>query len=446
MKILIAGAGEVGTHLAKMLSKEKHDIILMDPDEEKLAFTRSGMEILPVTGSPTSLNDLKEAGVNRMDLFISVTTEETTNITACMLAARMGAARTFARINNYEYLLPQNKDFFSRLGIHSMIYPEMLAAREIVAAIRRPWTRQYWDLLGGALILLGIKIRGNAPIVNKYLTELTDGEQKFYHIVAIKRGNDTIIPYGNDRIMDGDIVFFTSRKADIEEIRGKTGKSAKEVRKALIMGGGRIAVRTAQYLPANIHVKIIETLRDKSVRISEQVPAHTLIIHGDGRDTDLLMQEGIQDTDAFVALTENSSTNILACLAAKRYGVSKTIAQVENIDYIPMAEKLDIGSVINKKLIAASHIYQFLLDADVSTVKCLTFADADVAELTARAGSKVTKKKVKDLSFPKDMTLGGLLRNGEPMLINGDTQIRAHDQVVVFCLESAMRKLEDYFN
>jgi trk system potassium uptake protein TrkA len=446
MKILIAGAGEVGTHLAKMLSKEKHDIILMDPDEDKLAFTRSGMEILPVVGSPTSLGDLEEAGVSRMELFISVTTEETTNITACMLAAKMGAGKTFARINNYEYLLPKNREFFSNLGINSMIYPEMLAAKEIVSAVRRPWTRQYWDLLGGALILLGIKIRENAPVVNKYLMELTNRDRKFYHIVAIKRGNDTVIPSGNDRILAGDIVFFTSMKEHIEDIRRQAGKSVQEVRKVLIMGGGRIAIRTSQYLPGNIHIKIIETSKEKSIRISEQVPDNVLVINGDGRDTDLLMQEGIQDTEAFIALTENSSTNILACLAAKRFGVTKTIAQVENIDYIPMAEKLDIGSVINKKLIAASHIYQFLLDADVSTVKCLTFANADVAELIARPGSKITKKRVMDLRLPKDMTLGGLIRSGEPMLINGDTQIQAHDHVVVFCLDSAMRKLENYFN
>jgi trk system potassium uptake protein TrkA len=446
MKILIAGAGEVGTHLAKMLSREKHDIILMDPDEDKLAFTRSGMEILPVAGNPTSLGDLEEAGVNRMDLFICVTPEETTNITACMLAAKMGAGKTFARINNYEYLLPRNREFFSNLGINSMIYPEMLAAKEIVAAVRRPWTRQYWELLGGALILLGIKIRENAPLVNKYLTELTGDNKKFYHIVAIKRGNDTIIPGGSDRIMAGDLVFFTSRKEDIEEIRKQAGKPDREVKKVLIMGGGRIAIRTSQYLPGNVHVKIIEASKEKSIRISERVPDNVLIINGDGRDTDLLMQEGIQDTEAFIALTENSSTNILACLAAKRYGVTKTVAQVENIDYIPMAEKLDIGSVINKKLIAASHIYQFLLDADVSTVKCLTFANADVAELIARPDAKITRKKVRDLRLPKDMTLGGLIRDGEPMIIDGETQIRPHDHVVVFCLESAMRKLEDYFN
>lgn len=445
MKILIAGAGEVGTHLAKMLSNEKHDIILMDPDEEKLSFARFGMEILPFTGNPTSLNDLEEAGIHRMELFISVTTEETTNITACMLAAKMGAGKTFARINNYEYLLPKNKEFFQSIGINSMIYPEMLAAKEIVAAIKRPWTRQYWELQGG-LILIGVKVRENAPIVNKYLTELAENNKKLYHIVAIKRGNETIIPRGSDHILAGDIVFFTSDKSNIDEIRKQTGKNDPEVKNVLIMGGSRIAIRTSQYLPGNIHIKIIETSKEKSIRLSEVVPNNVLIINGDARDTDLLMQENIQDTQAFVALTENSSTNILACLAAKRFGVTKTIAQVENIDYISMAERLDIGSVINKKLIAASHIYQFLLDADVSNVKCLTFADADVAELTTRPGSKITKRKVKDLHLPKDMTLGGLIRNGVPMMVDGETQLQAQDQVVVFCLDSAMRKLEDYFN
>ncbi len=444
MRILIAGAGEVGTHLAKMLSREKHDIILMDPDEGKLAFMHAGMEILPFTGNPTSLSDLEEAGISKMDLFISVTPEEATNITACMLATKMGAVKTFARINNYEYLLPKNKVFFQSIGIDSMIYPEMLAAKEIVSAIKRPWTRQYWELQGG-LILIGVKVRENAPIVNKHLTELAENSDKLYHVVAIKRGNETIIPRGSDCILAGDIVFFTSDKNNIDEIRKQAGKNEPEVKKILIMGGSRIAVRTCQYLPGNIHIKIIETSKEKSIRLSEMLPGNVLIINGDGRDTDLLMQESIQDSQAFIALTENSSTNILACLAAKRFGVTKTIAQVENIDYISMAERLDIGSVINKKLIAASHIYQFLLNADVSNVKCLAFANADVAELIARPGSKITKRKVKDLRLPKDMTLGGLIRNGEPMMVEGETQIQAQDQVVVFCLDSAMRKLEDFF-
>jgi trk system potassium uptake protein TrkA len=446
MKILIAGAGEVGTHLAKMLSREKHDIVLMDPDENKLAFTRSGMEILPFEGSPTSLASLGEAGIDKIDLFISVTPEETTNITSCILAAKMGAARTLARINNYEYLLPGNQEFFRNIGIDSMIYPEMLAAKEIVSAVKLPWTRQSWELLGGTLILVGVKVHGNAEIVNRQLAELANRERKFYHIVAIKRGSETIIPRGTDVIETDDIVFFTCEKKNIDEVRKQTGKDNREVRKILMMGGGRIAVRTCQYLPDNIHVKIIEASREKSVRISEQMPGNVLVIHGDARDTELLLQEGIRESQAFIALSENSEMNILACIAAKRFGVSKTIAQVENIDYIPMAEKLDIGAVVNKKLIAVSHIYKLLLDVDVSNVKSLAFANAEVAELTARPGSQITRKKVRDLRLPRDITLGGLVRNGEPMLIEGETQLMAHDSVVVFCLDSAMNRLEDYFN
>ena len=445
MKIVIAGAGEVGTHLAKMLSQENHDIILMDQEAERLDFLRSNMEVLPLVGNPTSLRDLGEAKVGKCDLFVSVTPEETANVTACMLAHSLGARRTLARINNYEYLLPKNKELFEKMGIGSMIYPEMLAAKEIVTAVRRPWTRQYWELFGGTLILIGVKVRENSSMVNRTLMELMN-QHKLYHLVAIKRKNETIIPRGSDHIEVDDIVFFTTTREHIEDVRLMAGKKNPEVKSVFIMGGSRIALRTCQYLPDNIRVKLIELNKEKCYRISEKLPNNVLIINGDGRDTDLLKQEGIEEAQAFIALSDNSSTNILACIAAKRFGVYKTIAKIENIDYIQLAEGMDIGSVINKKLIAASHIYQFLLDADVSNVKCLTFANADVAELVARPNSKITRKQVKDLRLPRDMTLGGMIRNGEPMMIKGDTQIMANDHVVVFCLDTAIRKLEDYFN
>ena len=447
MRVVIAGAGEVGRHLAKMLSRERHDIILLDPNEDNLAFAKTGMEILPIVGNPTSLHDLENADVRDANLFVSVTTEESTNITACMLASNLGARKTFARINNHEYLLPRNNELFQKIGVNSMICPEILAAKEIVAAIRRPWTRQYWELFGGGLILLGIKVRGEAPIINRTLVELMQNDKKCYHIVAIQRGEgEMVIPRGMDHIESGDIVFVTTTREHIEDVRIKAGKLNPEVKKIIIMGGGRIAIKTAHFLPDNTNITIIEADRDKCAKISAQVPKNVLVIHGDGRDTDLLVQEGIDDAQAFVALTENAGTNILACLAAKRYGVFKTIAQVENLDYISLAAKVDIGTVINKKLIAAGHIYQFLLDADVSNVKCLAFARADVAELVAKPDSKITRKPIKDMRLPKDMTLGGLIRNGIPMMVEGDTQIRANDHVMVFCFDSAMRKLKDYFN
>ena len=446
MKIIIAGAGNVGTHLAKLLSREKQDIILMDDDEEKLTALSSNFDLLTVTASPSSISGLKEVGVKEADLFIAVTPDESRNMTACMLATNLGAKKTVARIDNYEYLLPKNKEFFQKLGVDSLIYPEMLAAKEIVSSMRMSWVRQWWEFCGGALILIGTKMREKAEILNIPLYEL-GGPNIPYHVVAIKRGTETIIPRGDDVIKLHDIVYFTTTRKYIPYIRKIAGKEDyADVRNVMIMGGSRIAVRTSQYVPDYMQVKIVDNDINRCNRLTELLDDKTMIINGDGRDMDLLIEEGLKNTEAFVALTGNSETNILACLAAKRMGVEKTVAEVENIDYIGMAESLDIGTVINKKMIAASHIYQMMLDADVSNVKCLTFANADVAEFTVPAGAKITKHFIKDLGLPKGTTIGGMIRNGEGVLVTGDTLIQPGDHVVVFCLSMMIKKIEKFFN
>lgn len=446
MKIIIAGAGAVGTHLAKLLSREKQDIILMDDDEDRLSSLGSNFDLMAVTGSPTSIGALKDAGVNGAELFVAVTPDESRNITACMLATNLGAKKTLARIDNYEYLLPKNKEFFKKLGVNSLIYPEMLAAKEIVSSMRMSWARQWWEFCGGTLILVGAKLREKAEILNIPLHQL-GGPDTPYHVVAIKRGNQTIIPRGDDTLKLYDIVYFTTTRKYIPYIRKIAGKENEaDIQDVMIMGGSRIAVRTAQYAPDYMKVKIIESSVERCNRLTELLDDRIMIINGDGRDMDLLTEEGLRNTQAFVALTGNSETNILACLAAKRMGVSKTVAEVENIDYITMAESLDIGTVINKKMIAAGHIYQMMLDADVSNVKSLTFANADVAEFTAKPDSKITKHAVKDMGLPKGITIGGLVRHGEGQLVTGDTMILPGDHVVVFCLDMMIKKIEKYFS
>lgn len=446
MKIIIAGAGAVGTHLAKLLSREKQDIILMDEDEEKLGRMGNNFDLMTVNVSPTSISGLKEAGVSGADLFIAVTPNESQNMTACMLATNLGAKKTVARIDNYEYLLPKHKEFFAKMGVDSLIYPEMLAAKDIVDAVKMSWIRQWWEFAGGALVLLGTKMRETAEILDIPLYEL-GGRNIPFHIVAIKRGNETIIPRGDDTIRLNDVVYFTTTKKYIPYIRKIAGKeNYADIRNIIIMGGSRIAVRTVQYLPEYMRTKIIENDINRCNRLSELVDDDVMIINGDGRDMELLTEEGIKNTEAFVALTGSSETNILACLAAKRMGVTKTVAEVENIDYISMAESLDIGTVINKKFIAASHIYQMMLDADVSNVKCLTFANADVAEFTVKPGARITRSQIKDMGLPKGATIGGLIRNGEGILVTGNTLIQENDHVVVFCLGMMIKKLERFFN
>lgn len=444
MKVIIAGAGAVGTHLAKLLSSENLDVILMDENREKLNFSRNNLEMITMVGSATSLSDLTEVNIKGADLFIAVTPDQSVNITSCMLAKNMGAKKTFARIDNYEYLLPKNKEFFEKLGVNSMVYPEMLAAKEIVSALKRPWARQWIELCGGAIILMGIKIRDKGPLAQKQLYELGN-ELKKFHVVAIKRDNATIIPVGNDQILPGDILFFTTLKEYVKEIPVLAGKETFEVKNIMIMGGSRIAIRTCQYLPDNTNIKLLESDKEKCHILLEKVPNNVTVYHDDGRSADVLIQEGIANMDAFVAVTGNSEANILACLTAKRLGIKKTVAEVENMDYISVAENLGIGTIINKKLITVSNIYRFLLHADVSNIKSLTIANADVAEIVASPNSKITKKEIKKLTFPRNVTLGGLIRNGEPMMIDGNTVIEPYDKVVVFCLEDSLKEAEKFF-
>ena len=444
MKIIIAGAGEVGRHLAKMLSSENQDIVLMDNDENRIKDLDGNYDLLTKVGSPTSIKDLEEAGVAEADLFIAVTPEESINMTACMLANNLGAHKTLARIDNSEYSQPKNKDFFEKLGVAHLIYPEMLAAHEIAASLKTSWLRQRTSFCDEALTLLVIKVRENSVIINRTFSTGYFNHKK-YRIVAIKRNNHTIIPAGSDMVLAGDIVYFITTNEHLEFVREQAGKSDFPIRNVMIMGGSRIAQKTIQIVPPQVNVKILERDREKSFSLAEKLN-NTLIINCDGRNIELLKEEGIQDMDAFVAVTANSEANILACLAAKRLGVKKTVAEVENIDYIMLAESMDIGTVINKKMIAASYIYQLTLDADVLNVRNLTATDAEVVEFIAKPGAKITKSKIKDLRLPEQVNIGGYVRDGIGYMVDGNTVIIPNDHVIVFCVSSAIRKMERFFN
>ena len=445
MRIIIAGAGEVGTHLAKLLSNENHEIILIDSEEARLKPIDSSLDVLTFEGSATSVKILQDALRKKTDLFIAVTHFEDTNITASILAKRFGAIKTIARIDNIDYLEPSTLEFFKSIGIDSLIYPELIAAREVLGLLHETGSSEFMEFSGGKLAMYVQKLDKNAPILNKSLQEISFSHKTDkYRAVAIKRNAVTIIPRGNEQFQLGDMVFIISTQEGIAEMMKNSGKENFEAKSIMILGGSRIGKHVALYLQKTCEVKLIDSSIEKCEDLAE-ILDNTLIINGDGRNVDLLEQEGITKMDAFVSVTGNSETNILSCLLAKRMGVKKTIAEVENMEFINLAENTGIDTIINKKISAASRIFRHTTNPNVTQVKYMTGTDAEVIEFNVPANSKITKGTLRSIDFPKDAIVGGGTRDGDPFIASGDTIIRANDKVVVFTLPSVYEKLSNFF-
>ena len=445
MKVIIAGASAIGSYLAKLLSRNDYDITILDEDADALEQLNRNYDLLTLEAKCTSPRALRHADTGKADLFIAVTADQTANLTACTMAHALGAKKTVAKVDDPEYTEEIDKAFFKEMGVDSVIYPEMLAAKDIINGLKMSWVRQRWDVHNGELVMLGIKLREGCEILNQPLKDIS-GPDDPYHIVAIKRGTDTIIPGGNDDLKLYDLAYFMTTKNYIPYIRKIVGKEHyADVKNVMIMGGGNTAVRAVKIMPEYMNVKVIEKDHARCEELNELLDEDTLVINGDGRDMSLLVEEGIRNTQAFVALTPNAETNILACLTAKRMGVRKTVALVENVDYVSMAESLDIGTVINKKITTASYIYQMLLDTNVYNIRFLPSADADVAEFVPAEGSKITRKPVKELGLPHGITIGGLVRDEKGMLVSGNTQIQPGDSVVVFTHQIDLKNLEKLF-
>ncbi len=444
MRIVIAGAGEVGTHLAKLLSNENQDIVVIDENRERISVLDSEYNLMTHVGKPTSFFALRDASVGSADLFIAVTPYESTNLVACSIAKTFGAQVTVARVSHYGFMDPNNNDAMERMGVDRLIYPEYLAAKEIITSLDHSWVRNWFELHDGRIILVGVKLRENAPLVGMQLKEFASRTGNF-HVSAIRRNNETIIPRGDDRMLAGDILYITTIRENIETLIDLCGKVQRDIKRVIIMGGSKIAVRLVDMAGDRFHFTIIDNNRQVCNSLSEKCP-NAEIIYGDARDPEVLMDAGIDETDAFVALSPSSESNILTALAAKEYGVAKSIAEVEDIQFLSQAEQLGIGTTINKKLLASSTIFQLLLDADASTSKCLALTDAEVAELEVHPGARITKSAVKDLNIDRSMTLAALIRGDEGMLVTGNTTFQSGDRVLVFCLAGALHKVERLFS
>ena len=453
MRIIIEGAGEVGSHLAKLLSAESNEITVIDPYEERLDAIKAMADVVTIQGSLSSISDLKKANVQDADLFISVNPKvpQDVNIVSALLAKKLGCRKVTARIDDEEFLSSENKLMFKQMGLDLMFYPEKSAADEIVSLLRHNSSADTTEFGRGKLQLTVVRVDDESPLLDKRVVEVAHEmaevlpDHKF-RMVAISRDSQTLIPRFDTKFRFHDQVYLMGRRDDIPALNDYLGRVTSRIGSVMIMGGSDIGEMLARQLTGVVEeIKIIEKSKDRCLRLSEILDESITIVNGDARDAELLQDEDIRSFDAFVAVTDNDEANILACIGAKRYGVSRVIAEVENIEYLHLAEDMGVNAVINKKLITAGRIFKFTLSDKVRSVRYMSGTNAEVLEYTVAPGSPITRKPLRDLPFAEDAVIGGLIRGTEAFIAVGDTLIEPYDRVVVFALPDAVKEVDRFF-
>ncbi len=435
----------MGSHLAKMLSGNGHEITVVDKDPKLLDNVGSLADVITVEGDSTTFRTLRRASMRRCDLFIAVNHEENDNILSATLAKQLGAKKSIARIDNDEYLEPNNKEIFIEMGIDYLFYPEKVAAREVINLLGHTSTTEYVDFSAGKLSLVVFRLEPSSPLIGRELAGFNEELQLSYRTVAISRNGQTIIPRPQERFIEGDTIYVISRHDSVSEVMELSGQHSFEIKNLMILGGSRIGVQIAHALQDEVNTKLVDYNAEKAYHLAE-VLERTLIINEDGRNTETMMEEGLSNMDAFVAVTGRSETNILTAMLAKRLGVKKVIAEVENMNYINLAESIGIDTIINKKLVTASNIFRFTMSTDVQAIKCLTGSDAEVMEFIVKPNSPATKSRIRDLGFPVDAIIGGIVRGDKAFIAVGAAEIKAYDRVVVFAMRGSVDKVGYYFN
>jgi trk system potassium uptake protein TrkA len=447
MKIVIAGAGDVGFHLAELLSYENQEIILIDNNQDVLDYAATHLDVLTIKGDSTSIAVLENAEVNSSQLFIAVTTSESTNLVTAILAKKMGAKQTIARVKNDEYLTDKHRETFKELGVDSVISPRQLAAKEILRLIAKCSFTDIFDFEDGKISLAGMTLHHSSPLLNMRLMDFPEIKTDLsLRPIAILRGHRTIIPRGNNVLRHNDHIYFITNKDNIDRIEQFVGgnQPQKVVKKIMIIGGTGLAYETARLLENDYRITLLEKSKNRCKLLAANLH-NTLVIHGKPNDFDLMMEEGLEDMDAFIGLTDNSETNIIACLTAKNHGVYKTIAQVENKEYTHISQNIGVDTLINMKLIAANNIFRHVRKGRVEAITSLHGVDAEVIEFILTKNNQLTNKPLKELHFPKTALIGGVIRGEESLIPDGNFQLQLHDKVIVFTLPEGISKVEKLF-
>lgn len=445
MKIIITGAGAVGFHLAKMMASEHQDIYLIDQNLDRLNLIQSSLDIFTIHGDAKSIAVLKEAKIESCDLLIAVTSSEETNLLVSILGKKFGAKRTIARINNLELKTEENSQMLADLGIDELIAPVQLASEEIKRLIKRSVFTDDHEFEGGKLTVFGISINEKSPLVNATVQDSAYlNPDLTFKPIALHRREETIIVNAQTVIKSHDIIYFISNPDSINHIINICGQECFEIKNIMILGGSSIGYQTAQMLEGEYNVTLIEKNRERCEELAGLLK-ETLVINIDGRNVAALEQEGLADMDAFIAVTADSESNIMSSLVATNHNVKKTIARVENIDYIHLSQNIGIDTLINKKIIAAGNIFKYVRKGNVTAIANLHGVDAEIIEFIVKPDSKVTRKPINRLQFPRTANISGVIRNNIGFIPFGSFQLKEGDRAVVFSLTESIHLIEKYF-
>jgi len=444
MKIIIAGAGEVGSYIAHMLATEAQDTYLIDNNKKRLEKAQQHNDIIGLEGDAKDVAVLIEAGVKLCDLLIAATSSEETNLLICILGKKLGAKRTISRISNFEEIGSNMRTLYKEIGVDHVISPVEIAAKEIHQLIEHEAFLDNYDFEGGKLSVFSIQLAECSPLVGNCVLDSKQFHNNLsFKPVSILRHGETVMVQARTEFLTDDIVYFISTPKGYEEIPLICGQEDFDIKDVMILGASKIGVLTAERLEGKYNVTLIEQNEEKANKIALKLKK-TLVIHGDGTDVSLLEEQSIEDMDAFIAVTGDSETNIISSLVAKSHGVRKTISGVENIDYIKLSHNIGIDTLINKKVIAANDILKYIRKGEVNAIATLNL-DAEVIEFTVKANSKITHKILKELNLPPMVNIAGVVRDGKGFVPFGEFQMAEGDKAIVFTNDDAIHKIEKFF-
>ena len=445
MKIIIAGAGDVGSHLAKLLSSESHDIYLLDENEERLNTISSQIDVFTIAGDAKSVEIMEQKLISTCDLLIAVTSSEETNMLICILGKKLGAKHTIARINDDNIINENREHFYNELGIDTLISPTHLATLEIERLINQAAFTDDIEFDNGKLTVFGISLSKKSILIDKSVRESADLNPNLsFKPLALHRNDLTLLVDGDTILKENDIVYFISLSESIENIITLCGKTSIEIRDVMIIGGSRIGLNIAKLLEKNYNISLVEKDKAKCEQLAS-ILKKTLVININGHDVKILEEEGLAEMDALISVTANSEMNVMTSLVGKNHGIKKTIARIENFDYINLSQSIGVDTIINKKIIAADKIFKFVRKGNVSSVANLHGTNAEIIEFIVKSNTKITKKPINQLNFPKDSNIAGIIRNGIPIIPFGDFQLIENDKTIVFSLTESIKEIEKFF-